>query len=317
MATARAVAVAAGAASALLYLSVLPAVTGGALILGYLTPLPLFLAGFQGGNRAVVLAGLTGLAAILAVSGNLLVTASYIVSSMAPAILVVRQSLLARTHDDGHVEWYPPGLLLTGLTSLGLAALVVAALVSLGEPGGLEGAVRDALDAMAGRFAALLGDTGDAGRDAVGAVAMVLPSMVVLSWLTMVVINAALAQGLLMRFGRNRRPAMRMAGIDLPHRLTPVLAVAAAGAVLLPGVAGYLAFNTALILAFPFAFAGLAVMHAFAARQPARVAILVGFYVFLFLFGWPIPLVAGLGVIEQWTGLRRRMLAGSPDREDE
>jgi hypothetical protein len=144
-----------------------------------------------------------------------------------------------------------------------------------------------------------------------------MPGLVVVSWLLMTIINGALAQGLLMRFSRNRRPPMRVTGVELPGWLPLAFALAAGLAAVLPDTAGFLALNVALVLAVPFGFAGLAVVHAFAGRQKARVALLVGFYLFLFLFGWPILVLVGLGVIEQWIGLRRRWANAGPDQEDE
>jgi hypothetical protein len=90
-----------------------------------------------------------------------------------------------------------------------------------------------------------------------------------------------------------------------------------AAATVLPGGIGFLALNVALVLSLPFGLAGLSVVHAFASRQTAKVALLVGFYLFLFLFGWPILFLIGLGVIEQWIGLRRRWARVGPDQEDE
>jgi hypothetical protein len=43
---------------------------------------------------------------------------------------------------------------------------------------------------------------------------------------------------------------------------------------------------------------------------------LVLFYLFLLLFQWVVPLVVGLGLIEQWAGLRRRIAGAAPHSED-
>jgi len=146
--------------------------------------------------------------------------------------------------------------------------------------------------------------------------AQVFPGMVVVSWLTMAIVNAALAQGVLMRFGHNLRPAMRVAQVELPHWM-PIL-LASAGLLALVGgnsQLSYLALNVVVVLLVPFFFAGLAVIHAFAGGRQARTLLLVVFYFFLLVSGWPIALVIGLGVIEQWAGLRRRFARTGPDQE--
>lgn len=314
-----ALAVLGGLISAFFYLAVLFGGFG-ALILGYLAPLPLFAAGLSAGASAALLAGLAGAVAVMvASSGSVLVPLTYLVTAAAPAVLVCRQVLLARAiagdGPGGGLEWYPPGRTLMGLVGMGVAALLAAAVLTLDQPGGLEGVVRRILARIAEPVFSAQGQAAP-DPDAMW-MAAALPGLVVVSWLTMTIVNAVLAQGALMRFGRNRRPAMRLVDLDLPWWLAPGFLGAILAASVLPDPLGFLALNLALILTVPFAFAGLSVVHAFARRRSARVPILIGFYLFLFLFGWPILLLVGLGMIEQWIGLRRRLTAAGPGQEDE
>ncbi|WP_029006781.1 DUF2232 domain-containing protein [Azospirillum halopraeferens] len=311
--TAPAIALAGGLASALLYVSVLSGGFG-ALILVYLAPLPLFVSGLWFGFGAVAVAGAVAGGVVLLATGSPVATLGYAATGVLPALVVVRQALLARPAADGGIEWYPPGHLLIGLTGLGVAAFLVAVLLAAGEPGGLEELIRGMVREVAGLF----GPEGEAPPpdEALG-FASAMPGIMAASWLLMTIVNATLAQGLLMRFGRNRRPPMRLADLELPQWAPPAFAVAVLAAMVLPGTAGFVALNVAIILGLPFAFAGLSVVHVFAERQRSRTALLVGFYLFLFLFGWPIVLMVGLGVIEQWMGFRRRMRAAGPDQEDE
>ncbi len=302
-----------GAVSALLYVSVVFAGVG-ALILGYLAPLPLLLVGLWFGFAATTAAGVVGAMLVATALGGFMGPLGYVLTGAVPAALVARQALLARQTETGDVEWYPPGLLLLGLTGFGIAAFFVAVVLALGEPGGLEGMVRRTLQGMAQRFAA---PGGEPPPPEAFWLAPALPGLVVVSWLVMTIVNAALAQGLLMRFGRNRRPPMRLAELELPGWVVLAFAGVVAAAMVLPDWLGFLALNVALVLSLPFGLAGLSVVHAFANRQTAKVALLVGFYLFLFLFGWPILLMIGLGVIEQWIGLRRRWARVGPDQEDE
>ncbi|PWC39691.1 DUF2232 domain-containing protein [Azospirillum sp. TSO35-2] len=320
------VAVGGGLVSAFFYLSVMFGGVG-ALILGYLAPLPLFLVGLWLGTSPVVLAGLAGTVAVmLGTSGSTLVALSYLVTGAAPVILVVRQSLLARPVENGKVgnggaagagtlEWYPPGRVLMGLTGMGVAALLAAVILTLDQPDGLEGLMRQTLARVVEPAFRAQGQP--APDPAEFWVAAVLPGLVAVSWLVMTIVNAVLAQGALMRFGRNRRPPMRLAELELPVWLVPLFAVSVLAASVAPGPLGFLAVNLALILAVPFAFAGLSVVHVVASRRSARTLILVGFYMMLFLFGWPIVLLIGLGMIEQWIGLRRRFSPAAPGQEDE
>lgn len=303
-----------GVLSALLYLSVTAGGLG-TVILAYLGPLPLLMVGLGLGLRPFLIAGTVAVVAV-AVIGGPLFGLSYGLANAVVVAVIVRQSLLARTAPDGTLEWYPPGLLLVVLTGLGLVGLLLAALLTLGDPGGLEGSVRQFLSIAFGDAAAGTAGAEEPLSELIDGFAQVFPGMVVVSWLTMAIINAALAQGVLMRFGRNLRPAMRVAEVELPN-WTPMLLAAAGVLALLGGEGqlGYLALNAAIVLLVPFFFAGLAVVHAFAGGRQARTLLLMVFYFFLLVSGWPIAMVVGLGVIEQWAGLRRRFSRTGPDQE--
>lgn len=316
MASALITALGGGALSALFYLSVLTG-SAGALILAYLAVCPLFLVGLSLGPTACLLAG--GFASALVVLGtdDMMSAATYIVSCALPVALVVRQALRARPAPDGTIQWYPPGRLVMELTGYGIAGFLGAALLTLDQPGGLKGEV-EAFLALG--FQALIKGAGPDGpfdpQTLAGDVAPVFPAMVIVSWLVMTVVNAALAQGVLTRFHRNRRPGMRMADVDLPHWAPLALAGTGVLAVTMADTVGFLAVNAAIILLVPFFFAGLGVVHAFAQSKTATVPIVLSVYLCMFLFGWPVALMVGLGVAEQWIGLRRRIAEAGPRQED-
>src|SRR5260370_38278876 len=106
---AAAIAVACGSVGGCLYLSVMLG-TPGALILVYMTQLPLFLAGLWLGAGPAALAGLTGSLVLLAAS-NLLGAALFAAVNAAPAVLLVRPARLAGPRSAGTPVAFPPGLL--------------------------------------------------------------------------------------------------------------------------------------------------------------------------------------------------------------
>jgi hypothetical protein len=79
-----------------------------------------------------------------------------------------------------------------------------------------------------------------------------------------------------------------------------------------PGDVGYTGRNLALALAFPHFLLGLAVVHGLANRTPQPRALLVGFYVVLFISAWALLAVAAVGVLEHWIGIRNRLPGGPP-----
>jgi hypothetical protein len=295
-----AVAIACGAGGACLYLAATLGTPGG-VVLVYMTQLPLFLAGLWLGTGAAALAGLTG-ALLLFTASDLKGAAIFAAINAVPVALLVRQALLARAGSDGAVVWYPPGLLTAWLTALGLAGIAAAVLL-FGGPDGLQSALKSVVAEIIDRLAPNSAPDRD---EAASLLAMVIPGIVAASWMIMLVASAALAQGVLVRFGANWRPSPDLAGLGLPLWVPVALGLVAA-AVVFGGAPRYVGINMLILLSVPFCLAGLAVLHA-AVRHMSHPAIaLVGFYMLAALFGWPLVAVAILGLLESGLGLRRRL----------
>jgi uncharacterized membrane protein len=308
MSTALTAAVGGGFISALMYLSVLSGSLGG-VILVYLAPLPLFAAGLAVGRSGALVAGVTAAVLVAGFSGSLVLIVTYLVFSVVPTLVMVRQGLLSRLAADGTTEWYPPGRLLMILAGLGAAGLGLATVAALGEANGLRGVVQEMLGTSLNSVLPPDPVGGPAGSPALEGVTAVFPGVVAVSWLLMIVINGLLAQGAVGHFQHLVRPPLVMAEIELPPWAALVFALTVLGAVMLSDGAGYLLTNLALVLSVPFFFAGLAVVHAFARARQAKAGMLVMFYLVLSVFAWPVLAVVGLGIIEQWVGLRRRIAA--------
>jgi uncharacterized protein YybS (DUF2232 family) len=72
------------------------------------------------------------------------------------------------------------------------------------------------------------------------------------------------------------------------------------------GAVQFVGISVLIVLAIPFCLAGLAVLHTLARRLRRPQIALVTFYVLAGLFGWPLLVVAVLGLIDALFGLRRR-----------
>lgn len=295
-----AIAVACGGVAGMLYLAVMLGTPSG-LIFVYMTQLPLFIAGLWLGTGAAALAGLSGALVLLAAS-DILGAAVFAGLNAAPVALLVRQALLARQHADGTMVWYPLGSLTAWLTGFALAG-IAAAILFLGGPDGLQTTLKDVVGEVLDRLARRPLPNRE---EAAGLVAMVIPGIVAASWMMMLVANAALAQGLLVRFRRNWRPSPDLAGLGLPLWVPIALGVAAA-AIVVGGSLRFIGINMMIALSVPFCLAGLAVLHAAARRLTHPVMALISFYAVAALFGWPFVAVAVLGLLESWLGLRHRL----------
>jgi hypothetical protein len=291
--------VACGGLAAGPYLLVLSGSTG-SMILVYLAQLPLFAAGLWLGTGAAAAAGLVA-ALILAGAGNLLASGLFAALNIVPVVLLVRQSLLARTAAGNAVEWYPPGLLTAWLTGLGLVAAAVT-FVFFGGPQGMQAALREALAPALDRR---LGQITPELDELLAFVAFIFPGIIATSWMVMTASNGMLAQGLLARFGASWRPSPDLAALALPMWI-PVLLAVASGATLMGGTARFIGVNVLIVLAVPFCLAGLAVLHAVARRFPRPAVTLTVFYLLAGILGWPLLLIALLGLLDSPLGLRRR-----------
>jgi Predicted membrane protein (DUF2232) len=278
------------------------ALTGstGSMILVYLAQLPLFAAGLWLGTGASASAGLVA-GLTLAGAGSLPAAALFAGLNAVPVVLLVRQSLLARTGPGNAVEWYPPGLITAWLTGLGLVAAAVT-FVFFGGPQGTQTALREALEPSLDRH---LGEITPELDELLSFIAFILPGVVATSWMVMTTTNGSLAQGLLARFGASWRPSPDLAALGLPMWI-PVLLAFAAGATLFGGTARFIGVNVLIVLAVPFCLAGLAVLHTVARRFPRPAVTLVTFYLLAGFLGWPLLLIAVLGLLDSPLGLRRR-----------
>ncbi|MCH2393715.1 DUF2232 domain-containing protein [Oceanibaculum sp.] len=309
---------AAGLTSAALYLSVVLG-SPGAFLLAYLAPLPLFLAGLALGLTALLAAGASAFVIVGLASGSLMAAGLYLGIEVLPVAVLVRQALLSRPvmagEEGSGIEWYPLGRLTALLAAMAAMVLVIIWLVFAGSEGGLEAAVRMFLNA--GLQGMLQAGGAEAGEitPAIALMAALFPGIAAASWVVMIAVNGALAQGLASRFGRNLRPSPDMATLELPRALLVALVVAAVVGLVAPGGLGYIGRNLLVVLGMAYLFAGLAVVHGFILKLAARQVLLVVVYVTMVLFGWPVLLVMLLGIVDQLFGLRRRF-AGPTQGEE-
>lgn len=297
----------AGILSALLYMAVALG-TQGAVMLILLTPLPLFAMGLGGGLIGATIAG-TLATALVGLTVGLIPAATFAALVAGPVLILVRQALLSRLDATGTLEWYPPGRLVAWLTGMG-AALFLAAALFLSSGRSLEERLRSVLNTAASGYG--VDSPATLVRSTIEWLAA-YPSLMVLYWLTALVINGILAQGLLVRFARNLRPSPPVATIELPRSFGPAVALALGLWVLGDGWLAFVGRNLMMLLGFGFFFAGLGVVHFWLQRLVLRQAALVGFYVLL-AFGWSVLLVSALGFIDHWAHFRRRFGGSTADR---
>ena len=300
----------------------LSAVVATAILTG-LAPLPLFLVGLSLGVGAGSVAVAAGVVATGLIEGVLTAVFYGLVYAL-PALMVISRTLIARPTPDGGTAWYPGGFILCWLAALGCGLVVAATLANWGSGGNVAAAVATYLDQV---FAALLPSLAEADRSAlIEGVVPVVPGVAGATWVVTTAANVALAQAILVRAGRNLRPSPKLVDLELADWMSWLLVGSAAVALLgLLGSGDVRDFgrNLVMVSAVPYFFLGLAVVHGLARRFSFSGMMLVMFYLMLSYFilvayGWAAAgVVAGIGMVEQWVGLRRRIAGPGSNRENE
>lgn len=304
------VGIGAGAAAALLFASV----TSGSLlavVLFYLAPLPIMIAGLGWSHWAALLAALVGSLAVVAIFGGVFFFA-FVAGIGAPAWWLCYLSSLARpvpaTADGGPaaLEWYPPGRLVLWAALLG-ALVVIVAVPNFGFD---ADSFRTALAAALSRMIEIepgAANSPNTKRLIDFLVTIVPPAAAVIATVTGIV-NLWLAGRIVTFSGRLTRPWPDLTAMTLP----PLAAAGLCAAVLLSFTGGMVAILASVVTAtliMAYGVLGFAVLHAITRGQASRPFLLGGIYAAVVVFGWPVLMLALLGLVETFFGLRARAAA--------
>jgi hypothetical protein len=305
------IAVGAGLASALLFAATAQG-AGVALIMAYVTPLPIMIAALGFGHA-------TGLVAAAVSSCGLALTLGLLPglffglllgfpSWLLPYLVLLARPLPAPNGNPGQpglMLWYPVGRIMAwgaGLVAaviLGMGALLIA------KFGGFDAAV----SALAARLDSIIGQASAdelAGAATARQIVLVLPVLMAASAFLMLVVNLWLAGRIVQRSGLLTRPWPSLPeNIRLPRIAAAVFA--ASGLALLPSGAPRVAGGVvAAAFAMAFALQGLAAAHALTRGLVGRGLILLAIYLITISV---VPSVVGLtilGVVDCLAPLRQR-----------
>ncbi len=286
----------------------------------YFASVPLMMVGLGLGPRFALIAAGAGICAT-GIAGGLLSAGLFSLIQALPAwmisqLLVMRQpngpTDLTTGATPAPVYGYSPGLALGFLTLVSSLLIVVVAVGAGGE--GLKAMVETYLETAFKFMAPTMDDQGK--QQLVATLSAFFPGAIGASWVTMIAINAVVAQKVLTRLGKNLVPTPDFSGIDIPLWMSSPL-IGAAGCALAGNILGldglaYVGYNVAMVIATAYFFLGLAVIHTLARRVKTPGLVLIGVYAVIIISLWGAVVVAGVGVAEQWIGLR-----GQPQDDDE
>ena len=307
----------AGAAAALLFASV----TSGSwlsILLFYLAPLPIMIAGLGWSHWAALIAALTGALALGLVFGTVFFFA-FLAGAGIPAWWLGYLAMLARPAAGGTtnggspaaLEWYPPGRLVVWAAVLA-ALIVVVAIPNFGTDedsfrAGLRSALARMLRVETGAPAdARLSVPGvkDAER-LIDFMATLIPvAAAVLATIT-ATFNLWLSARIVKFSGLLKRPWPQLSAMTFPPLVAAALAIAMALS-FLGGLLGIVAGVLSASLLMAYGVLGFAVLHTITQGVNSRGFLLGGAYAAVIVFGWPVLAFCLLGLIEIAFNIRAR-----------
>jgi hypothetical protein len=311
------IAIAAGCASALMFASLISGAMV-SLLLFWLAPLPLMMAGLGWGPLTASIGGIAAALCLGAIFG-LPYCITFVIMVALPAWWLGYLVLLGRpvaepSPDSGtapvaaNLEWYPVGRILLWIA--GFAVLTtMAALLTLGsDAASIAAAMKHGL--MRVLDSRMVTANADMERvvDAMVAVAPLAAAIVTMVSLT---INLWLASLVTATSGRMRRPWPDLRATALPA-MTLVASCVAIAFCFTSGLLAVLAQVTTTALMAAYALTGFAVLHTVTQSLNSRAFWLSCAYVVVVIFSWPVIAMVVLGIADALFGLRQRYLRRRP-----
>jgi hypothetical protein len=306
------IALAAGSASALMFASIISGALF-SLVLFYLAPLPLMVAGLGWGPLGATIGGIAAAIGLGAIFG-LPYCLAFVLTVALPAWWLGHLALLGRpvatapSAGNGAaapapvLEWYPVGRIL--LWTAGFAALTtMAALFTLGgDAATITAALRRGLLRIIGPRAAG-GDT----DQVVDALVTIAPSAAAIVAMMTLTLNLWLAAKITATSGRLHRPWPDIKSAALPAMTLAALSLALA-LCFTGGLLAMLGQIASAALMMAYALIGFAVLHTLTLAMKSRALWLSGTYAVVLVFGWPVVAMVGLGLADAVFGFRERYL---------
>jgi hypothetical protein len=312
------IAIAAGCASALMFASI---VSGApiSLLLLYLAPLPLMVAGLAWGPLSATIGGIAAAIGLGALFG-LPYCLAFATAVALPAWWLGHLALLGRpmTSDvasaDGPspaapaLEWYPVGRILLWIAAFVILA-TTATLLTLGtDAATITDVIRRALLWFLGLSGSASTRETELGIDALVIVAPAAAAVFAMMTLTL---NLWLATKITATSGRLHRPWPDLKSTALPPMTLAALSIAIA-LCFSGGLLAILARVVTGALMMSYALVGFAVLHTLTLALKHRALWLICTYVAVAVFSWPVLAMAVLGLADAVFGIRRRYLQGRP-----
>lgn len=312
-----AIAVAAGAASALLFASFFSGAPI-SLVLVNLAPLPLMVAAIGWGPLSAAIGGVAA-TSVFGLLFGMKFAFVFATSAALPAWWLGHLAMLGRSvpapasgangaTPANTMEWYPTGRLLLWVAAI-CALLAFLTLLSIGtDAEAIAAAMKRALARMV-RLFALRGVAIDDG--VIEAMTSIAPAGFPPGPMIMLIVNLWLAGKIAVTSGRFNRPWPDLKATELP----PMTLVALCVAIAFCFTGGLLALFAKVVtgaLLTAYALTGLAVLHTLTLASSNRAIWLILSYAVTIVLIWPLLAMAALGLADAVFGFRERFMRTRP-----
>jgi hypothetical protein len=285
--------VGAGLAAAMLFASVASGSILG-IFLFYLAPLPILIASLGWSHVAGLIAAVCATAIVASVSGTIFLGVPVISFGAWWLGYVALLARPASQAEGAEGEWYPVGRLVLWAALIG-TLVIVATIPSFGtDQESVQAGLRKT-------YARILRD-----QSVIDLLVIAAPPAAAAFSSLVNVLNLWLAARIVKISGRLPRPWPDLAALAIPRQTTGLLVLSLGGS-FLPDLFGILCSVWAASLVMVFAILGFAFLHWATRGITLRVVLLGSLYAAAAVLGWPLLVIALLGVAENIFWLRARI----------
>jgi hypothetical protein len=303
------IAIAAGAASALMFASIISRALI-SLLLFYLASLPLMVAAMGWGPLCATIGGIAAALGLGAFFG-LPYMIAYVITVALPAWWLGHLAMLGRPADaspaaaSSPLEWYPTGRILLWISGFAVLTTIATLLTFFSDDVALMAVIKRGLT----RVLAMRGITAD--ERAIDTLAAIVPVGMASGPTITLTINLWLAAKITAASGRLHRPWPDLKATTLPPMTLVALCVAIAFC-FTGGLFAVFAKVTTGALLMAYALTGFAVLHTLTLALKNRAVWLICSYAVMIVLIWPLLSMVILGLADAIFGFRERFMRKRP-----